>query len=170
MSATLANPFAPPLPRNRARALPWLTVVGGSLVTAVPVVATMPLLPPCGLLMLLAWRLLVPFAMRRWAAAPLGLVDDLVSGQPLGSAVLLWSVCFLLADVLEQRIAFRDFWLDWLIAAGMVAFCLAAGRLFAAPLGAHVDAALVVQGTVTVLLFPLATRLVAWVDAKRAYA
>lgn len=164
------NPFAPPLPRHRARALPWLTVIGGSLLTALPIVATVPLLPPCGLLMLLAWRLLVRYAFRPWAAAPLGLFDDLVSGQPLGSAVLLWSICFLLVDLVEQRLVFRDFWLDWLIATGLIAFTLAAGRFVAVPFQAHVDTAMLMQGVAAVLLFPIGTRLVAWVDAKRAYA
>ena len=164
-----ASPFAPTLPRQSARALPWLSVVAGSLVTTVPLVATLPLLPPFGLLMLLAWRLLVRFSLRRWAAAPLGFVDDLVSGQPLGSAVLLWSLCFLLIDVAEERLAFRDFWQDWLMAAGLIAACIAAGRLIALPMAAHVDLPLVAQIVASILLFPVALRLVAWVDVKRAY-
>lgn len=164
------NPFAPALPRTRARALPWVTVIAGSLLTAIPIVAMWPLLPPFGLLMLLAWRLLVRYSLRRWAAAPLGFVDDLVSGQPLGSAVLLWSLCFLLVDLMEQRLVFRDFWQDWLIASGLIAGCLIAGRALAVPIGAHVDTALLLQAIVAALMFPLATRLVAWIDAKRAMA
>jgi rod shape-determining protein MreD len=161
------RPFAPALPPRRARALPWVTVAAGSLITIVPVVATVPFLPPFGLLMLLAWRLLARFALRPWAAAPLGLFDDLVSGQPLGSAVLLWSLCFLAIDLVEQRLAFRDFWQDWLIAAGAIACTLLAGRLIAVPLGAQVDVAVAAQIAGAVLLFPLATRVVAWIDRKR---
>lgn len=164
------NPFAPKLPPNRARALPWLTVIAGSLVTAVPLIATVPLLPPFGLMMLLAWRLLVRYSMRRWAAAPLGLFDDLVSGQPLGSAVLLWSLCFLLIDLMEQRLVTRDWWQDWLVATGLIAFCLLVGRVIAVPIAAHVDSAILMQGIAAALLFPVATRLVAWIDAKRAYS
>ena len=169
MSNATVDPYMPPLPRRAARALPWLTVMAGSLVTALPLVATVPLLPPFGLLMLLAWRLPLGFSLRRWAAAPLGLFDDLVSGQPLGSAVLLWSLCFLLIDLAEQRLIFRDFWQDWLIASGLIAACIAAGRLIAVPLRAPVDAALLAQAVAAVLLFPAAMRLVAWIDAKRAY-
>ena len=58
------NPFDPGLPPSRARALPWLTVMAGSLVAIVPVVAIVPLQPPTGLLMLLAWRLVARFALR----------------------------------------------------------------------------------------------------------
>ena len=170
MTDTRALILADPAPPHRARALPWLSVIAGSLVTAVPLVATAPLLPPCGLLMLLAWRLLARYALRPWAAAPLGFVDDLVSGQPLGSAVLLWSLAFLLIDLVEQRLAFRDWWQDWLVATGLIAFCLIGGRLIAIPLGAHVDAAMLAQGTAAALLFPTATRLVAWIDAKRGPA
>ncbi len=164
------DPFAPTIAAGRARALPWASVVAGSLVTVVPVIATVPILPPFGLLMLLAWRLLARFALRPWAAAPLGFVDDLMSGQPLGSAVLLWSACFLAIDLIERRMVFRDFWQDWLIASGSILFCLAGGRVLALPFGALVDGALMVQATATILLFPVAARLVAWIDRKRGLA
>lgn len=161
------RPFQPPLPAGRARVLPWATVIAGSLVTIVPVIASVPLLPPIGLLMLLAWRLLARFALRPWAAAPLGLFDDLVSGQPMGSAVLLWSLCFIAIELVEQRLVFRDFWQDWLIASGAVAFTLSAGRWIALPIDAHADMLLFAQIVVAVMLFPLAARVVAWIDRKR---
>ena len=164
------DPFAEPLPPGRARALPWVTVMGGSLITALPIVATVPILPPFGLLMLLAWRLLARFALRPWAAAPLGAFDDLVSGQPLGSAVLLWSLCFLGIDLVERRLIYRDFWQDWLVAGAAIAFCLAGGRVIAVPLAAHVDGAMFGQGAAAILLFPLAARAVAWIDRKRGLA
>lgn len=167
MTAVDYRPFAAALPPGRARALPWASVAAGSLLTAWPVVASVPLLPPFGLLMLLAWRLLAPFSLRRWAAAPLGLVDDLAGGQPVGSAVLLWSLCFLAIDLIEQRLMLRDWWQDWLIAGGAVAFCLLGGRLIAIPLSAHVDPAMLVQIGIATLLFPAAARVVAWVDRKR---
>ena len=153
--------------QSPARALPWLTVMGGSLVTIIPVVATLPLLPPFGLLMLLSWRLLAPLALRRWAPALLGLFDDCLSGQPLGSAMLLWTLTFFLVDLFDQRTIFRAFAQDWLIAAVSIAFCLIAGRFLATPLGAQVDSVLVVQIIVSILLFPLAARAVAWVDRRR---
>ncbi|WP_203310061.1 MULTISPECIES: rod shape-determining protein MreD [Sphingomonas] len=165
------QPFRMPLPPGRARAVPWLTVIGGSALTAVvPVVASFALLPPLGLVLLLTWRLLARFSLRAWAAAPLGLFDDLLSGQPLGSAVLLWSACFLTIDLIEQRLVFRDFWQDWLIASGCIAFCLVAGRWIALPLGARVDLVLLAQIVITIALFPLSARFVAWIDRKRGAA
>lgn len=161
------KPFETKLPASRARAIPWATVMAGSLVTIIPVVATIPLLPPFGFVMLLAWRLLARFAFRPWAAAPLGLFDDLVSGQPLGSAVLMWSLAFVGIDMLEQRLAFRDYWQDWLIASGLIAACILGGRFIAGPVGAHVDTVLIAQIVVTMLCFPLAARIVAFIQNKR---
>jgi rod shape-determining protein MreD len=170
VSAGEYDPFARHLPEGRARAIPWATVMAGSLVTIIPVVASLPLLPPMGLLMLLAWRLLARFALRPWAAAPLGLFDDLVSGQPLGCAVLLWSLCFLAIDLVEHRLVFRDFWQDWLIASGAIASCLAVGRLLALPISAPVDTVLLAQVVISIMLFPFAARIVAWIDRKRGPA
>lgn len=166
----LRLPFDIPLPLGRARALPWLSVMAGSLVTIFPIGTVLPLLPPFGLLMLLGWRLLAPLALRRWSPALLGLFDDCVSGQPLGSAVLLWTLSFFLVDLFDQRTIFRAFAQDWLIAAALIAFCLIGGRLLATPLGAHVDTVLMVQIVVSILFFPFAARAVAWVDRRRVVA
>jgi rod shape-determining protein MreD len=150
--------------------VPIGSVLLGSLVTIVPVIAHYPVLPPFGLLVLLGWRLLRPELFPIWAAAPFGLFDDLVSGQPLGSAILLWTISFFAIELFDQRLVWRDFWQDWLIAAGAIAFCLIAGRLIASPIGAHVDTMLLVQILVSVMLFPLVARLVAWLDRKRGRA
>jgi rod shape-determining protein MreD len=164
------SPFAAPLPPEQARAIPWISVALASLAPALPTIADVPLLPPAGLLMLLAWRLLAPFALRPWAAAPLGFWDDLFSGQPLGSAVLLWSLCFLAIEAVENRFMFRSFRQDWLIAATALAFALGVGRLLAVPLSAPVDSAVAAQIAVAILCFPLAARTVAWIDRKRGMA
>ncbi len=151
-----------------ARAL-WLaptTIVIGSLMTALPFIAVMPVLPPFGLMLLIAWRMRRPDAFRSWAPVPLGLIDDLVSGQPLGSAMLLWTLAFLALDVIDTRLFYRDFWQDWVIGTATVAACLIVGRLFAVSIGAHVDAALLVQVLVSGALFPLVVRLVAALDPR----
>jgi len=160
--------FKEPLPPGRARLLPWASVLAGSLATTLPWNASLGLLPPLGLLMMLAWRLLAPLSLRVWAPALLGLFDDLVSGQPLGSAMLLWTLAFFLVEALEARSGVRDFAQSWAIAAVAIALAQAGGRLFASPLSAYVDGVLVIQIILSVLLFPAAARLVAWIDLKRA--
>ncbi|WP_431470546.1 rod shape-determining protein MreD [Sphingosinithalassobacter sp. LHW66-3] len=154
--------------RHRSDWLAPLSIVVGSLLTLLPLVATFPVLPPFGLLMLLAWRLHRADALRVWAPVPLGFVDDLVSGQPLGSAMLLWTLCFLAIDVLDTRLVWRDFWQDWLMAAGGIGFVLIAGRLLASPFSAHVDTALLMQIIVTTALFPLAYQLALRLDRDSA--
>ncbi|MDE0880483.1 MAG: rod shape-determining protein MreD [Sphingomonas bacterium] len=164
------SPFAPALPPGRARVIPWVTVMAGSLVTIIPVIASLPLLPPVGLIMLLTWRLLARFSLRPWAGAPLGLFDDIVSGQPIGSSMLLWSIVMIGIDLFEQRLILRDFWQDWLLFAAGIIFSVTAGRIIAIPLGAHVDTMLLAQIVMAILLFPLTARLVAWIDRKRGPA
>jgi rod shape-determining protein MreD len=149
----------------------WLapaTIMLGSLVTILPFVASVALLPPFGLLMLLGWRMQRPDALRPWAAVLLGLFDDLVSGQPLGSAMLLWTSCFIAIDILDTRLVWRDFWQDWLIATGAIGFCLIAGRLVATSFGAHVDTVLLLQIIISAALYPLIARLCARLDREKA--
>lgn len=162
-----AQPLEQVVAVQRARALPWVTVMAGSLLTAVPLVATVPLMPPTGLLMLLAWRLLAPLSLRVWAPALLGLFDDLVSGQPLGSAMLFWQLGSFLIALAERNSLFRSFGQDWLIAVAVIILCLVGGRLVATPLGARVDPVLGAQIVISILAFPLAARIVAWIDRAR---
>lgn len=160
--------FDEPVIALRLRLLAPLSVMAGSLVTLWPFIATFPILPPMGLMLLLAWRLRRYDAIPVWGALPLGLFDDLFSGQPIGNAMVLWTLCFFSIDVIERRLMFRDFWQDWLVAAGGIIACLALGRLIASPFAAHVDTLLLVQIIVSILLYPAAASVAGWLDAKRA--
>ncbi len=152
--------------RTRASWLAPLTVVLGSMGTILPMIATFPFLPPFGLLMLLAWRLHKAEVLKVWAAVPLGLLDDMFSGQPLGSAMTFWTLCFLAIEVLDTRLVWRDYWQDWLIASGAIGFCLIAGRIVATPFTAHVETAVLLQILVSAALFPLLSRFVARLDRE----
>ncbi|HEX4693650.1 rod shape-determining protein MreD [Sphingomonas sp.] len=162
--------FAPDPVPAAAWAIPAASIVLGSMLTIVPMVATFPVLPPLGLMILLAWRLLRPETVRAWTPIPFGFFDDLISGQPLGSAILLWTLSIVIIDLLDQRLMSRDFWQDWVLASGAIAFCLSIGRLIATPLAAHVDTLLLFQVIAAVLLYPFVARLVAWLDRKRGRA
>ncbi|MCH4892454.1 MULTISPECIES: rod shape-determining protein MreD [unclassified Sphingomonas] len=156
-------PWESDLPR-RTGWRPPASIMAGSALTVLPVVASVPLLPPAGLLMLLGWRLTRADLLPRWAPPLLGLFDDLLSGQPPGSAMLLWALCVLGIDVLDTRLVWRDFWQNWLIAAAAIGFCLIAGRLLATDFTAHVDSWLLIQIVVSIACFPLAARLCAALD------
>lgn len=164
------GPFDPEPRRLWPIIKPAATVMAGSLLTLVPVIASFPLLPPFGLLMLLGWRLAREEALPVWAPLLLGLFDDLLSGQPFGSAMLFWTLAFISIDLFDTRLVARDFWQDWLLAAGGIAGALIFGRLVAAPLSAHVDTLLLLQIAVSVMLYPVAAQIVAWLDRERSPA
>jgi rod shape-determining protein MreD len=148
--------------------LPWLTILLGSLTPWLPVIAPAPVLPPFGFLLMLAWRLLRPGLLPPWAGLPLGLFDDLFSGQPMGSGVLLFSVALIIIELIEIRFPWRTFWLDWLTAAGLVvpylviAVMLSGTELTVVQLGVITP-----QILLSIVLFPVIARMVALLDRLR---
>ena len=150
----------------RAMWLAPLTIMLGSLVTILPFVATFPILPPFGLMLLLAWRMRRPEAFKSWTPLPLGLFDDLVSGQPLGSAMLLWTLAHLVMDAVDTRLVWRDLWRDWLLGATVIAAVLIGGRLIATRIGAHVDTPLLLQIAAAIAAYPFVVRLTAALDPR----
>jgi rod shape-determining protein MreD len=151
-----------------ARAVPWLAIMFGSVLQTLPLIASAPTLPPLGFLFLLAWRQLHPGVLPVWAGLPLGLFDDLFSGQPVGSAMLLWSLAMIALDLIEARFPWRSTVLDWAVSA---AFIL--GYLLLSSTIAHVGdsgplvTVLAPQLILSVLVFPLAERFIALCDRLR---
>ena len=151
-----------------ARSTPWLTILLASLVPAMPVIASAPVLPPFGLLLLLTWRQVRPGVLPVWAGLPLGAFDDLYSGQPFGSAILLWSLAMIALDSIEARFPWRNYGLDWLAGAGLICACQSLALLFAnAAGGSAAFGAIVPQLATAILLYPLAGRLVSALDRLR---
>ncbi len=151
-----------------ARSTPWVMVIVASMIPAWPVIASAPLAPPLGFMVLLAWRQVRPGLLPVWAGLPLGMIDDIYSGQPFGSAVLLWSAAMILLDMAEVRFPWRNFLLDWLLAAGLVTAYILIGVALANGAGGDVPIRFVVpQVLMAVLFFPLAGRAVALADRFR---
>lgn len=151
-----------------ARSVPWISVMLGSIVPAWLVIASAPLVPPIGFLMLVAWRQLRPGLLPVWAGLPLGLFDDLYSGQPLGNGVLLWSIAVIVLDMVEARLPWRSFFTEWLVAAGLIfgylVLSLAIANLAGGATPFHVIAPQIILST---FLYPLVGRLVAGFDRFR---
>lgn len=151
-----------------ARALPWLTVVFASIAQTLPFVASAPIVPPLGFMVLLAWRQLHPGLLPVWVGMPLGLIDDLYSGQPMGSAMLLWSITMISLEIIEQRFPWRSYLLDWAVAAGFIAgYLLLSGILATPPRSLPLVRVLGPELLMAVLLFPLVERFVAVCDRLR---
>ena len=155
-------------PRSGALLIPAASVVAGSFCSLVPFVSELGWVPDFGFLMLLGWRLLRADAWPAWWAAPLGLANDLVTGAPVGQSIALWAAVMLLLDLADRRTLWRDYWVEWLIAAVLIV----AGQWFAwrvaALGGARVPFAAMVPPTiVSIFAFPLAGGIVALLDRWR---
>ena len=167
MNRILAGTVPRTLP-PRAYIVPVASTVAGSALAALPLVADAPILPPFGLLMALSWRLLRSEIWRAWMALPLGLADDLLTGAPLGSAVILLTACFLIFDVMDNRLIWRDYWQDWLITAAALAFCLAGGWLIVRFDGGGGPIRLIApQLIIAIFCVPMVARLCAALDRWR---
>lgn len=151
-----------------ALTFPWLTIMLGSIVPGWFLVASAPVLPPLGFLMFVAWRQLRPGLLPVWAGLPLGIVDDLFSGQPFGTAVLLWSIGAIALDVIEARLPWRNFLTEWLVAIGLIiayiVLCLGISNIAGAAAPLRIVGP---QILISVISYPLVGRLVALADRIR---
>lgn len=155
-------------PKKLARAIPALSVALASCLPLAPVVAEVGWMPNTGFLLLLAWRLLRSDVIPAWWAAPLGLWNDLVLGLPVGLSVATWSGAMILLDLLDRRTMWRDYWLEWLIAAGLVALAELARRGIDGVMGApYPISAILPPLAIAALTFPLAAWTASAVDRWR---
>ncbi|WDA40602.1 rod shape-determining protein MreD [Erythrobacter sp. BLCC-B19] len=152
----------------RVRSVPYASIMLGSLLPVLLIADVMPLLPPLGFLLLLGWRMVRPGLLPLWAGAPLGAFDDLVSGQPFGCAILLWSLAMIAIEVIETRFPWRGFWQDWFTAGVMaVLYWFAALLLSGASVTPEMIVVAVPQAAMAVLLYPVVARIVAGLDRFR---
>lgn len=151
-----------------ARGMPWLTIMLGSLLPQWLLIASTPLAPPLGFLTFIAWRQLRPGLLPIWSGLPLGLFEDLFSGQPFGSAVLLWSLAAIALDAIEARLPWRTFLTEWLVAIGLIAAYVVLGLALSNMAGASAPLrVLVPQIAISIFVYPLVGRAVAVADRLR---
>jgi rod shape-determining protein MreD len=149
-------------------AIPIASVVMASMITTLPIYAPLPILPPFGFLMFLAWRLMRPGLLPVWSGVPFGLTDDIFSGQPFGSAGLLWSLAMLTIEIIDSRAIWRDHIQDWLIAALLTIATLLGGLWITAMAhAASHPSILLPQIILSILLYPLVVRICARLDSWR---
>lgn len=164
--------FGSKINRDHSRALafglPWFSILLGSLTPLLPIISPAPLVPPLAFILLLAWRQLRPGLLPLWAGLPLGAFDDLFSGQPFGSAILLFSISLIALDLLDMRFPWRGFWQDWFVASGfIVAYLLLAALFSGANISAAQLAALLPQFLLSLLAYPIVARMVSQLDRLR---
>jgi rod shape-determining protein MreD len=151
-----------------ARGLPWASVMISSILPGLLLIASAPILPPLGFLAFVSWRQLRPGLMPVWAGLPLGLFDDLYSGQPAGSAVLLWSLAAIVLDEIEERLPWRNFLTEWLVAMALILGYIVLSLFIANIAGASTPLHVIVpQIVISLLFYPFVGRLVALADRIR---
>ena len=152
----------------RVRSVPYASIMLGSLLPVLLIADVMPLLPPLGFLLLLGWRMVRPGLLPLWAGAPLGAFDDLFSGQPFGSAILLWSLAMIVIELIETRFPWRGFWQDWFTAGVIAVICRLVSLIVSgASLTPEMQLVAAPQAVASVLLYPLIARLVSGLDRFR---
>ena len=156
-------------PRAGADYIPAASVVVASLLSLLPVISSTGWWPDFGLLMLLGWRLLRADAWPAWWAAPLGFVNDLLVGNPIGLSIALWSAMMIAMDILDRRTQWRDYWIEWAIASLLIALAELAQWRVSARLGAAVPFGSTALPAIVVstLCFPVAAYLAARIDRWR---
>jgi rod shape-determining protein MreD len=152
----------------RMRLVPIILVLLASMLTCLPWLVEQALLPPFGLMVFLAWRLMRPGLWPIWAGLPFGMFDDVFSGQPFGSAAFVWSLAMIGLEILDQRAAWRDHWQDWFI--GSIVIISAVILQWAIIEWAYTAPqlhTLIPQLLISILLFPLTVRMCAKFDTWR---
>lgn len=151
-----------------AYGIPVASILLGSMLPILFIATAVPLVPPMGFMLLIGWRLVRPGVIPVWAGFPLGMWDDLFSGFPFGSAILLWSMALIAIEAFEARFPWHGFVQDWLIAALIIVAYLLIATLLSGAHGSYpMLLALVPQLLLSVLLFPIISRMVARLDRLR---
>ena len=152
----------------RRQFVPLVSTIVACLMALLPIVMNSPIIPDFGLLVLIAWRLLRPELWSVTTALPLGLFNDLVSGQPLGQSMALWTVLFLIYDVMDARVVWRDYWMDWFIAALSIVFYTFGAWYIGHLMSSDVSFAVMLpQIGLSVAAYPVIARLILVLDRWR---
>ena len=155
-------------PAPYAPYVPAATVVVGSLLAALPIISMSGWYPDFGFVVLISWRLLRADPWPAWWAAPLGLINDLFTGLPIGFSVALWSATLLLLDLIDRRTMWRDYWIEWVLAAVLLAIDQWLQWQLARTMGADLPRTRMLPPiAISVCIFPPSAWIVARMDAWR---
>ena len=155
-------------PAPYAPYVPAATVVAASFLAALPIVSTSGWYPDFGYLVYISWRLLRADPWPAWWAAPLGLINDLFTGYPIGFSVALWSASMLALDLIDRRTMWRDYWTEWVLAAVLLTVDQWLQWRIAALAGARLPYwSIVPPIVISICIFPVSAWLISRADAWR---
>jgi rod shape-determining protein MreD len=91
-----------------------------------------------------------------------------VLGLPIGLSVATWTAAMIILDLLDRRTMWRDYWLEWLIASGLITLAELARREVDAAMGARADWGAVLPSiAIAILAFPVAAWAASAIDRWR---
>lgn len=154
--------------RARRQYMPIITTIVACLLALLPIVVTTAFIPDVGLLALIAWRLLRPELWTITTVLPLGMFNDLVAGHPLGQSMALWTILFLAYEIMDARLVWRDYWMDWFIASLSIIFYTIGAWYIGRLMGNESHFAVMLpQVGLSILAFPLVGHVVLALDRWR---
>lgn len=152
----------------RRQFAPIASTLLACLIALLPTVMASPIVPDFGLLMLIAWRLLRPEIWSAPMVLPIGLFNDLVAGHPIGQSMALWTILFLIYDIMDARLVWRDYWMDWFVAALSIVFTAYGVWYVGQLMGNTIEFTIMLpQVGLAVLCYPIVARLVLILDRWR---
>lgn len=155
-------------PARFAAIVPAVSVVVASLLAALPIVTTSGWYPDFGFLVFISWRLLRSDPWPPWWAAALGFINDLFTGYPIGFSIALWSATMLALDLIDRRTMWRDYWIEWVLAAVLLTIDEWLQWRLAALVGARVPFTMMLPPLViAICVFPMSAWLVSRIDRWR---
>jgi rod shape-determining protein MreD len=127
-----------------------------------------PIVPDFALITLISWRLLRPELWSPTVALPLGLLNDLVAGHPIGQSMALWTILFLIYEIMDARVVWRDYWMDWFVATLSILFCSFGAWFIGQQMGNKIDfMVLLPQIGLSILTYPIVASLALRLDRWR---
>ena len=155
-------------PAPYAPYVPAITVILAALLAALPIISTSGWYPDFGYLVFVSWRLLRADPWPPWWAAALGLINDLFTGYPIGLSVAQWSATMLVLDLIDRRTMWRDYWMEWVLAAVLLTIDQWLQWRIAALTGAEIPAwRMVPPLVISICVFPVSAWIVSRIDAWR---
>jgi rod shape-determining protein MreD len=103
-----------------------------------------------------------------WVGLPLGLIDDLYSGHPIGTAPFAWTMTLIALALLDRRVVYRSWWFEWLVGTLALGFVVLVSALLArAGDIAEIVELVAPQWALSALLLPLFVKMTATTDRWR---
>lgn len=148
--------------------MPAASVLLATYLSALPILPSNGWFPDFGFLTLISWRLLRADPWPVWSTALLGLFNDAVTGSPIGLSVSVWTFSILALDFADRRTMFRDYWIEWALAAVLILLNESAQWQVAAWMGAELPYSSIVPPLLlSVAAFPLFAWSVSRIDRWR---